>query len=92
MATKAQRHLIALNIKAGRIELATRTAVLANLEQGYSGHLRGFFIGNAECDFEEAGGTRHQFAAGLAAMTKKGQYQQSDDPDYRGKFGYFVNE
>lgn len=82
--------LIAVNLKAGRIELAVKTAVLGNLEAGYTGKMRGFFIGNAESDFMKAGGTLQQFAGGLGAMTKKGEYQASDDAEYKGHYGYFV--
>jgi len=93
MASKVQTSCIATLVKAGKIEAATRIAVMANIEPGYEGNTQqGFFVHNAEYDARQGGMSKHQFAGGLAAMTKKGEYVPCDDPDYSGSFGYFVNK
>ena len=50
---------------------------------------QGLFVYEARIDCENAGMTPAQFAGGLAALTAKGYYRPSDDPEYRGKYGYW---
>lgn len=80
-------HCMQVAVKAGKIELACKLALLANLENG-----NGVFVDNAKGDAMNAGMTAHQFAGGLAALTAKGVYTPSSDPEYRGKFGYYSDK
>lgn len=89
MASTVQANCIKVLVKAGKIQQAVKLAVMANLEEGRHG---GFFVGNAEYDALEAGMSKHQFAGGLAAMAKDGEYAPSDDPEYAGKYGYFIGK
>ena len=91
--TKVQKHNIKLAIKRGDIKLAVRLIVMCNIETGYCGNkLQGFFIGNAESDALAMGLSLPQFAGGLSAMKKAGEYTPSEDPEFRGKYGYLIVE
>lgn len=91
--TKVQEHNIKLAIKRGDIELAVRLVVMCNIESGYAGNrLQGFFVHNAEYDALSMGLSKQQFAGGLSAMKKAGKYQPSDEPGYRGNYGYLIVE
>ena len=81
--TKVQAQCIKIAAKKGNIELVTKLALLANLENGNE-----VFINNARSDAQKVGITAHQFAGGLSALTAKGFYVPSDDPEYKGWFGY----
>ena len=87
MTSPVQANLIKRAAQSGNIELAVKLCVMANLQMDK----KGLFVYEAEQDAVSAGLTKHQFAGGLAALTKKGIYTPSDDPEYRGKFGYFTD-
>lgn len=83
MTTQVQRHMIKVAVNAGKIELAVKLAILANLEGN------GVFIDSAKASALAGGMTAHQFAGGLSALTQKGAYRPSQDPEYNGLYGYF---
>jgi hypothetical protein len=85
--TNSQRHLIKLTARNGNIELCVHLCILANLETGSK---CGFFVDNAESDAICAGLTTHQFAGALGSLANKGFYEASQDPEYKGSYGYYT--
>lgn len=88
----AKTKLIKALIAKGHIAKAVELCVCANLEPSYTGRMRGFFIGNAEGTALDVGLSKAQFAGGLGALEKEGKYAASQDPEYKGKFGYLICE
>lgn len=78
-------HCIKTLVKAGKIEQAVKIAVMQSLQP----HEQGLFVYEARRTAEDAGMTAAQFAGGLSALTEKGIYTPSQDPEFRGKYGYF---
>jgi hypothetical protein len=83
MASTSTARCIAVATKAGKIELAVKLTLLANVGNG-----GGVFLDAAMDDATAAGMTAHQFAGGLGALTVKGIYRASDEPTHKGMFGY----
>ena len=70
MTTKVQANCIKVAVRAGKIELAAKLALMANLES-----CNQVYLDNAKQDCESAGMTAAQFAGGLSALTTKGVYR-----------------
>ena len=87
MASKVQALCIKVMFKKGNIGSAVKLAVMANLQPGN----KGLFINEARADAEASGMTALQYAGGLSALTAKGFYTPSQDPEYKGKYGYWSN-
>ena len=86
MTSKVQMNCMKAAVNAGKIDVAVKIACLANIELNSNG----LFVDNAKYDAMQAGMTALQFAGGLSALTSKGFYQASQDPEYKGTFGYWT--
>jgi hypothetical protein len=73
----------------GHIAKAVELCICANLER-QEGTERGFFMDNASGTASEAGISAAQFAGALGAMEKAGKYKPSQDPEYKGHYGYLI--
>lgn len=91
MTHNQKLQLIKALVKHGKIAEAVSMACYANIEQGYMGKRRGFFIDNAASTASAAGVSPQQFAGALGALQQAGKYEPSCDPEYRGNFGYMVH-
>lgn len=85
MTTKVQMNCIKNMVKKGNVELAVKFACMSNLQP----HGKGLFVYEARMTAEEAGLTPTQFAGGLSALTTKGYYEPSQDPEFKGQYGYW---
>ena len=85
----ARVNLIKILVNKGHIAKAVELSICANLEST-EGTLRGFFMDNASGTAAAAGISPAQFAGALGAMEKAGKYCPSDDPEYKGHYGYLV--
>lgn len=82
MASKVQKHMIAVAAKVGNIPLCCKLALMASQEGG--GYV---YLPNALGLVEEVGITAHQFAGGLSALAAKGEYKPTND-----YFGRLIQE
>lgn len=87
MTSKVQAALIKNAANNGNLTLAAKLAILANIEQGSNG----VFVDNAYSDVEQYM-TRKQWAGCLSQLQKQGFYSPSQDPEYKGHYGYIVNK
>lgn len=87
MTSKVQAHLINHAAKRGDFKLACKLALMANCEEGSNG----VFIFNAYGDVEQFL-TRQQWAGYLSQLAQDGFYKPSQDPEYKGHYGYIKQD
>jgi len=82
MISKVKTNLITSSVRNGRVALAVKLIVLHCVE-GYGVHTSNI-MGYAS----SFGLTKAQVAGALSVLTQEGFYVPSDDPEYRGQYGY----
>lgn len=82
MTSLAKTNLIKSSVNNGRIALAVKLIVLDVACNG------GVHIGNVQGMASDFGISKAQVAGALAALTNEGFYTPSDDPEYKGQYGY----
>lgn len=87
MTTKTQAQMISIAAKKGNFTLAAHLALMANMEQCAHG---GVFLDNAYADVSKYM-TPIEWRAALSALAIKGEYRASQDPEFKGKYGYLIN-
>jgi len=82
MISKVKTNLITSAVRNGRIALAVKLIILHCMENDVV--LTGNITGHAQY----FGINKAQVAGALSVLTQEGFYAPSDDPEYRGQYGY----
>jgi hypothetical protein len=82
MISKVKTSLITSAVRNGRIALAVKLIVLHCMENN------GVHTGNIMSYASSFGLTKAQVSGALSVLTQEGFYAPSDDPEYRGQYGY----